>query len=109
VEAPEPEVAEAAAVPEPEAAAVEAPGAELGEALAAEPEVEELEQAAALAPGTCWPGPVRPQQHHAGCCRSGQPAECSCTCWRRYDPERQPPLAAAPKGQVGRIEHERFS
>lgn len=75
--APEEAVAAVAAAPgaEPEEAAVAAEAAPEVAPVAA-PEAAP-QRAEARAPGTCWPGPRRPQQHHAGCCRSGQPAECS--------------------------------
>src|SRR6266540_2629800 len=56
-EAPEPEEAAAAAAPEPAAAAAV-------EAQPAAVQPEARQQAEARAPGTCWPGPRRPQRHH---------------------------------------------
>ena len=73
--AAEPAEEAAAAVAEVAVAAV--PEAAPLAAVAAVAAVAAREQAEVRAPGTCWPGPAQPQQHHAGCCRSGQPAECS--------------------------------
>ncbi len=83
------EAAAVAEVPEaaPEAAVAEAPEAVAAEAVAvaaaAVAAVAARAPAEAPEPGTFQPAPVRPQQRHAGCCRSGQPAACSCSGWRR--------------------------